>query len=1081
MMGICTAIIVLAALTIGSSALLQSAATSAAAESTEGSASDSSLDAGAGAESSDSVEPLGGLSGLTAYQRERAYGEYLSLYADAARPQVEVLVPAESFTSVSSDMVAQIVGAADIGSDGLPAGYGSTAVVTGEKGYLEWEIDVPAAGLYNIEIMYYPVGGRGTEAEREIQINGSTPFDGADTLVFRRVWADEGPYLVDTAGNHIRPKQVEKPMWQIVSLTDSIGYVQEPYQFYFNQGKNTVRLISRAEPLAIAYLRLYQAEKSRPYAEVEAEFSRLGYKPAKGVFVKIQGEDAIIRSGPSLFAVFDQGDPTAEPYHPAQARLNSIGGHRWQNPGDWIEWEFEVPESGLYQIAIKGKQDQNRGTYSNRRILIDGKVPYAELEAVRFNYTDRYQMRRLGVSQDPELEKRLADADVSGLIVGSIEARNEPFLFYLEKGKHTLRMEANLGDLAGLLEQTEESLYELNTVYRNIIMITSASPDPLRSYQLEKRIPGLIARLGVQAGIMRTMAEQFEALTGQRGGHTATLIDVALMLERMVEKPWAIPSMLGEYRDGIGSLGTWVMNTRKQPLQIDYIIIASPDEKLPRAEPTIFQTLWHEIRAFVASFTHDYSGVQGIEKVEDSATDLGSNTIKVWVGLGRDQAQVLKLMIEDSFTPETGIAVELELVSSMMELLVPATIAGTQPDVAIGAANMDLAFRGAVADLAQFDDFEEVSQRFMKSALLNFRFRDKVFALPEAQSFQVLFYRKDVLAELGLEVPQTWEDVYAIIPELQKRNLEFGLPPNMNTYNMFLYQKGVALYKEDCIATNLESEAAIATFEEMTDLYTLYGLPLSYDFINRFRTGEMPLAIESYVLFNTLSVFAPELRGEWGFAPVPGIMQEDGTINRTVPVNQTILVGGAATAPQGTTGSIIMEKSQKKQQAWEFLKWWTRADTQVRFGREMEALIGSAARWATANVEAMQQLPWKVEERETLMEQWSWVEGVPPVLGGYYVTRQFDWLFRAVVLNNEPIRESVLDYNREIDREITRKRVELGYETDYEKLDQRLKDLYWDHYTHVYRLEWDKKPDIELWKDLGIDDLGLGGLLGLGL
>lgn len=1083
MIGICTVIIVLATIAIGGTAPLQSAATSADAEGTGSLVldADATLNAAAGAKSPDSDESIDDLFALTAYKREQTYKEHLSQHTGAPRPKAEIFVPAESFTSVSSDMVVQVVRAADIGTAGLPAGNDGTAVIMGEKGYVEWEIDVPTAGLYNIEVLYYPVKGRGTEAEREIQINGATPFDGADTLVFRRVWGDEGPYVVDTAGNQIRPRQIENPMWQHVPLTDSVGYIQEPYLFYFNQGKNTVRLISRAEPLAIAHLKLYQAERPRPYSDVEEEFKDLGYKPSTDVFVKIQGEDAIIRSGPSLFAVFDQGDPTAEPYHPAQARLNSIGGHRWQTPGDWIEWEFEVPQDGLYQIAIKGKQDQSRGTYSNRRILIDGKVPYAELEAVRFNFTDRYQMRRLGVSQDPELEKRLSQTDVSGLIVGSIENRDEPFLFYLQRGKHTIRMEANLGNLAGLLEQTEESLYELNTVYRNIIMITSATPDPLRSYQLEKRIPGLIARLGVQAGIMRNMAEQFEALTGQRGGHTATLIDIALMLERMVEKPWAIPGMLGEYRDGIGTLGTWVMNTRNQPLQIDYIIVASPDQNLPRAEPTFFQTLWHEIRAFVASFTHDYSGVQGVHELEDTAKDVDSGAIKVWVGLGRDQAQVLKLMIEDSFTPETGIPVELELVSAMQELLVPATIAGTQPDVAIGAANMDLAFRGAVADLTQFDDFEEVTKRFMKSALLNFRFRDKVFALPEAQSFQVLFYRKDVLAELGLEVPQTWEDVYAIIPELQKRHLEFGLPPNMNTFNMFLYQKGVALYKEDCIATNLESEAAIATFEEMTDLYTLYGLPLSYDFINRFRTGEMPLAIASYVQFNTLAVFAPELRGEWGFAPIPGVMQEDGTINRAVPVNQVALVGGAATAPQGTTGSIIMEKSQKKQQAWEFLKWWTRADTQVRFGREMEALIGSAARWATANVEAMQQLPWKVEERETLMEQWSWVEGVPPVLGGYYVTRQFDWLFRAVVLDNEPIRESVLDYNREIDREITRKRVELGYETDYEKLDERLKELYWDHYTHVYRLEWDKQPDIELWKDLGIDDLGLGGLLGLGL
>ena len=142
------------------------------------------------------------------------------------------------------------------------------------------------------------------------------------------------------------------------------------------------------------------------------------------------------------------------------------------------------------------------------------------------------------------------------------------------------------------------------------------------------------------------------------------------------------------------------------------------------------------------------------------------------------------------------------------------------------------------------------------------------------------------------------------------------------------------------------------------------------------------------MVHNTLAVFAPELRGQWGFVPVPWSDEEDGTINRTVPVNLTQLTTGNATAPQGTTGSIIMEKSEKKEQAWEFLKWWFRADTQVRFGREMEALIGAASRWPTANVEAMLQLPWNVEERRPC---WSSVlgRGSSLVLGGYYVTRQF--------------------------------------------------------------------------------------------
>ena len=128
--------------------------------------------------------------------------------------------------------------------------------------------------------------------------------------------------------------------------------------------------------------------------------------------------------------------------------------------------------------------------------------------------------------------------------------------------------------------------------------------------------------------------------------------------------------------------------------------------------------------------------------------------------------------------------------------MVPAILAGTAPDVAIGAASMDLAFRGAIADLTQFPDFPEVAERFSKSAFVPFRFRDSVYALPETQTFPVLFYRKDILEELGLEIPQTWDEVKEIIPLLQRNNMEFGITgltggsmPNLNTFLMFLYQK----------------------------------------------------------------------------------------------------------------------------------------------------------------------------------------------------------------------------------------------------------------------------------------------------
>src|SRR5690606_16878416 len=203
------------------------------------------------------------------YQRREVYSDYLLRYQGAPTPSHEVVLPLGSY--VSTDMEVRL----------LQDAYGRSgpAIWTDERGYVEWVIDVPEAGLYNIELTYYPPEGRGTAIEREIQINGETLFQGADLLVFHRTFTDGGPTLRDLAGNEIRPRQVERPMWRTVYLSDSLGHYRRPYQFYFEAGENTIRLISLTEPMVIGDMRLTQAPVPKTYAQAKAEFDAAGLKP----------------------------------------------------------------------------------------------------------------------------------------------------------------------------------------------------------------------------------------------------------------------------------------------------------------------------------------------------------------------------------------------------------------------------------------------------------------------------------------------------------------------------------------------------------------------------------------------------------------------------------------------------------------------------------------------------------------------------------------------------------------------------------------------------------------------------------
>jgi len=287
----------------------------------------------------------------------------------------------------------------------------------------------------------------------------------------------------------------------------------------------------------------------------------------------------------------------------------------------------------------------------------------------------------------------------------------------------------------------------------------------------------------------------------------------------------------------------------------------------------------------------------------------------------------------------------------------------------------------------------------------------------------MMFYRKDILADLGLEIPQTWEDLYAIIPILQKNNLDVGLNTPMDTatgrtinsvYLSILYQNGGTIYNEDKSRAVLDSPVAIESFIKWTELYTKYKLPLKFDTLTRFRMGTMPIVISPYTLYNSLAVAAPEIRGLWGMAPVPGTLKEDGTIDRSVSGT--------------TTGAVMFKNAKDKEASWEFLKWWTSEDTQLKYGQEMEGLQGASARWPTANLAAMDKLPWPTADAKSIQEQWKYVKAVPEVPGGYYTGRYMDNAVRSVINSGVDARETLLDAVETMNDEIIQKRKEFGME-----------------------------------------------------
>lgn len=976
------------------------------------------------------------------YQREGQYSDYVAKRTDANTPSGSYDIPVAGF--VKKETTKNVTVHNDLG----PENEKSESVLIPEGESAVYSVNVEEEGYYNLNLEYYPSTGdkddRGIAIETKVELYNEktgkyeTPFNGAEGIDFERVYTDDGKPTKDNQGNEIRPSQIEDPTrgWISSYFEDPTGYEMDPYYFYLKKGVNKIRLTGVNERLIMRKFTVGNMKKIPTYAEYAAENKGKTNNVDKSYVQKIQGEKSDRRSSPSLYATYDRtsGDTEYEDEKGNVTKrntdkqvLNVIGGTQWKVAGDWLEWTTKVEKEGDYVIGIKGRQGYNRGYIANRSLYIDGEIPFKEVVSLQFTYSNVWEM--LCLQND----------------------KGEAYKFHLTAGEHKIRLKITLGELGEYLSQLSESVYRMNQYYRQILVLTGTEPDEFRDYQIEKVYPDIIKAMGDESKILYHLVDEVTAYTGERGGEIAVAQTLAAQMEEFVDRPDKIPQTLSNFKENVSSLGTSINNLSATAMDIDYIVLAGDKSSIEEVNEGSFDRIVHECTLFVNSFRSDSSALGNVYDSDDP------DVIDVWITAGRDQSNILKNMVDQQFTPTSKetygkeIKVNVKLIDAAasantvtnsagaVNAMLPAVMSGNGPDVALCISQtepVNYALRGATVDLTQFSDYKDVLSEYQASSYESYWLKDKtghkgLYGLPETENYNVLFYRTDIMDELGIDATQinTWDDVIKVLPKLQKNSMSFAIPsverkinnasnPDLANYYAQLVQRGGSLYRDEGIETTIGSTEGIQAFEFYTKLFTNYKLVKQYDFPNRFRSGEMPIGVADYSTFNTLSVFAPEIKGLWNFGMLPGVKQEDGSINRSVQ-------------SWGTASMMLKgaEQRGKKDIAWDFLKWWASADTQATYARELEAVMGAAARYATANNVTFKTLSWSSKESAILDEQHKWAFGIPQVAGGYYTERHITNAIRKVMNNNEDPRETILDYVITINKELSNKREEFGLKT----------------------------------------------------
>ncbi len=959
------------------------------------------------------------------------------------------------------------------------------------NGTVSWTTDeVTSAAKYSIIIDYYPVENKSASIERIFMINGSVPFAEARYLTISKIWKNEysdgyfklsegedaasyiakaeelgiiafteqradGTYIIykmpevwtkdiselvdaqslrffteDIDKNEIRASLLQKPEWTSYEFKDANGFYQESFEFVIEPDANelvTFSLESVNEPIAIRSIRLVPHVGFMSYEDYIKQYEGAPEGTDK---IKIEAEYFTASSSQTIYPVEDRSSAISSPAAADRTVLNTVGGEKWQGAGQWITYQFEVGSSGLYQIAARFRQSVLDGMFVSRALYIYSDSTVAEGEAGYYNgvpFAEAANLR-FGFSSDWQ-----SDALNNGEMEG--------FNFYFKEGVvYTIKLEVTLGSMGKIVNTVQSSLDSINNDYLSILKLTGSSPDEYRDYGFNRIMPDVMIDFIVQSRTLQTIAKDLAEIAGDKSSMTATLEDVARLLENMGTNEDNVAKSLEELKTDIGSLGTWLGDAKTQPLLLDFISIQGESAELPEADAGFWKAMIYEFTRFFKSFFRNYDRMGALEEISEE------DSVEVWLATGRDQSIVMRSLINNGFTPTTGIAIDLKLVSA--GTLLPSILSGMGPDVYIGLAQgevINYAIRGALINVEEKEDFKDLTMyyqvddnfkkirdengnyirnenaQFNEAAMMVLGIEDSkgkmhYYGLPETQDFNMMFVREDVLEELGIEIPKTWDDVLEAIPVLQANNMLIGMHTD---YKVFLYQSEGELYADGGMRINLDSNVALDAFNTMCNMFTMYSFPYKYDFPNRFRTGEMPIGFASYTAtYNQLKVFATEIEGLWGFYPLPGYADEEGNINNVAV---------------STVSAIVMIKDCKDEDgAWEFMKWHSGAQCQSEYSNEMVALIGPSAKHSTANINALDKMPWTYKEYSQLALQFNNLASIPNYPGSYIIDRYTNFAFLAAYNEKaDPVTE-LQSYITTINKEITRKRQEFELETlDY--------------------------------------------------
>lgn len=168
-----------------------------------------------------------------------------------------------------------------------------------------------------------------------------------------------------------------------------------------------------------------------------------------------------------------------------------------------------------------------------------------------------------------------------------------------------------------------------------------------------------------------------------------------------------------------------------------------------------------------------------------SKVDTGDEPqkIKMWVAPNETQEMFWKAAVDKWNQSGKGLQVEFTTIpatGSSEQAVLTALVSENAPDI---STNIFSGFAAQLVNLDQLTDlssltgFEElIEHRKMDRVMQGWRQNDKYYVLPLYSNPTLVWWRKDILADLGIDkLPETFDDIYEVSKRYGNKNDRFGM------------------------------------------------------------------------------------------------------------------------------------------------------------------------------------------------------------------------------------------------------------------------------------------------------------------